>query len=82
MQIEILTPESMLYSGDIQQVRVPGTSGSFAVLHNHAPIMSTLEKGQIKITQHNGERIFFDILGGAIQVNKNIITILISSENL
>ncbi|MDD2565125.1 MAG: ATP synthase F1 subunit epsilon [Salinivirgaceae bacterium] len=82
MQIEILTPESLLYSGDIQQVRVPGTSGSFAVLHNHAPIMSTLEKGQIKITEHSGENIYFDIHGGVIQVTKNIITILISTDNL
>lgn len=81
MQIEILTPERMLYSGDIQQVKVPGTSGSFAILHNHAPIMSTLEKGQIKITKHGGKKIYFDIEGGVIQAADNIITILVSSNS-
>jgi F-type H+-transporting ATPase subunit epsilon len=82
MQIEIISPESLLYSGDVQQVRVPGSSGSFAVLHNHAPIMSTLEKGRIKVTKHGGQILFFDILSGAIQVKDNNITILVEKDNV
>ena len=81
MQLEIISPESLVYSGDVQQVRVPGTAGSFAVLHNHTPIMSTLEQGRIKVTKLGGQILYFDIQGGVIQVNNNIITILIDKEN-
>ncbi len=81
MQIEIVSPERMIYSGEVQQVRVPGSAGSFAVLHNHAPIMSTLEKGRIKVTKLGGHVLFFDILSGVIQVKDNSITILVDKEN-
>ncbi|MGI6478743.1 MAG: ATP synthase F1 subunit epsilon [Salinivirgaceae bacterium] len=80
MQIEIISPESTLFTGDVKQVRVPGSIGSFAVLHNHAPITSTLEKGVIKITQHDGEEVNLDILGGVIQVKNNNVKILVFSE--
>jgi F-type H+-transporting ATPase subunit epsilon len=75
--VEILTPEKKLYSGKASLVKVPGSNGSFEILRNHAPIISTLEKGQIKIVNENEQPVFFDISSGVIEVHKNIITILV-----
>lgn len=80
MQLEIISPEKVLYSGDIRQVRVPGSKGSFAVLHNHAPITSTLDKGIVKVTEHTGQELLFKILKGVIQVKNNTITVLVFKE--
>ena len=76
MKVEILTPEKKLYSGDANLVKVPGTKGSFEILKKHAPLISTLEKGQIKILDQKNEPVFFDISSGVIEVHKDIVTIL------
>ena len=49
MHLEIVSPEAKLFSGEIESIIVPGVSGSFQVLNNHAPIVSTLSAGQVKI---------------------------------
>jgi len=76
MQLEIITPEKKIYTGEIKLVQVPGSKGSFEVLKNHAPIISTLEKGAIKIIDLQDRVVFFDINGGVIEVNQNKIIIL------
>lgn len=76
MKVEILTPEKKLYSGEANLVKVPGTKGSFEILTKHAPLISTLEKGQIKIIDTNKQAVFFNISGGVVEVHKNLITIL------
>ncbi len=76
MKVEILTPDKKLYSGEADLVKVPGSKGSFEILTKHAPIISTLEKGQIKIIEKDNKPVFFDISGGVVEVHKNIITIL------
>jgi len=76
VKVEILTPEKKLYSGDANLVKVPGTKGSFEILKKHAPLISTLEKGQIKILDQKNEPVFFDISSGVIEVHKDIVTIL------
>jgi len=77
MYLEIITPDKQLYSGDINAVRVPGKAGLFEILENHAPIISTLEKGQIRLFEKLiQEPIFFDIDGGIIEAKDNKITIL------
>lgn len=75
MQLKILTPEKLLYDGKVEFLQVPGKMGSFGILKNHAPIISTLVKGQIKL-RTNGQEKLFDIPGGVIEVEKNIITVL------
>ena len=76
MKLEIITPEKRLFDGNIKLVQVPGTKGSFEVLKNHAPIISTLMNGKIKvITEHDIEE-FFEISSGIIEVKANFITIL------
>jgi F-type H+-transporting ATPase subunit epsilon len=79
VKIEIITPDSKIYSGEIRSVRVPGTSGSFQVLKDHAPIISTLVRGPVFISDDQGAEVKYEISGGVIEVNKNRIIILVDS---
>ncbi len=76
MELEVITPEKKLYEGDVQLVKVPGTKGSFEILHNHAPLISTLAKGTIKIVSEAAEDIYIDIKGGVIEVQQNKVIVL------
>lgn len=75
MFLEILTPDKKLFSGEVSSVTVPGTSGQFQVLNNHAPIISTLMKGIVKIKSPEGEKTF-EVNGGVIEVLKNKVIVL------
>ena len=76
MYLEIISKEKNIFSGHINLIKVPGTKGSFEVLFNHAPIISTLDKGEIKVVEVNGNEEFFKITGGIIEVNRNQVTVL------
>ena len=76
MYLEIITPDTKIFSGEIRLIQVPGTKGSFAILRNHAPIISTLEPGKIRIITQNGEENFFTIDGGIIEVKDNKVIVL------
>ncbi|OFY64596.1 MAG: ATP synthase F1 subunit epsilon [Bacteroidetes bacterium RIFCSPLOWO2_02_FULL_36_8] len=75
MKLEILTPDKKIFEGDIEAIKVPGSEGSFEALNNHAPIISTLEKGKIRI-RTTEETKFIEIDGGVMEVNKNKIIVL------
>ena len=75
MQFEILTPDKQLFSGEVSSVHVPGTKGIFQVLNNHAPIISSLGKGLVRIKTPEGEQTF-EINGGVVEVLKNKIIVL------
>jgi F-type H+-transporting ATPase subunit epsilon len=79
VKIEIITPDSRIYSGDILSVRVPGKKGSFQVLKDHAPIISTLDHGPVIIEDENRQVIKYEITGGVIEVKKNRIILLADS---
>jgi F-type H+-transporting ATPase subunit epsilon len=80
MYLEIITPEKKLFAGETELVKLPGTGGSFEVLMNHAPAISTLMTGQIKVKESNGTLSYFDIKGGVVEiVNYNIIVLVDSS---
>ena len=79
MNIEIVTPDKNIYSGEIKLVKLPGTDGSFEILKNHAALISTLEKGQIKVIDNNNDIKYFDIKDGVVEVLNNKITVLLSS---
>lgn len=49
MQLEVITPETKVFAGDVTAVQLPGIDGSFQILNGHAPIISALTKGSIKI---------------------------------
>jgi F-type H+-transporting ATPase subunit epsilon len=76
VKLEILTPEKSLFEGKINLINVPGSKGSFTILKNHAPIISTLEKGKIRIVTETNKTELIDILGGIIEVKKNSIIVL------
>lgn len=76
MHLEIITPETKLYSGEVKLIQIPGTRGSFEILKDHAPIISTLEKGRIKIEDKKGNTDYFEIQGGVIEAKSNNIIVL------
>lgn len=75
MILEILTPDKKIFEGEITSVTVPGKLGSFEILNNHAPIISTLEDGKLTVRANKTER-YFNILGGVVEVINNKITVL------
>ncbi|MGI6338371.1 MAG: ATP synthase F1 subunit epsilon [Bacteroidales bacterium] len=79
MKLEIITPDKKVYEGDIKSVRVPGKKGSFQVLKDHAPIISTLEKGSVIIIDQSDLETIFEVDGGIIEVKANRIILLTES---
>ncbi|NJO90568.1 MAG: ATP synthase F1 subunit epsilon [Chloroflexia bacterium] len=79
MELEILSPDKKIYSGKIKLVKLPGSKGSFEVLKNHAPIISTLEKGEIKVIDMNDDIQRFEITDGVVEVLENRIIVLVGS---
>jgi F-type H+-transporting ATPase subunit epsilon len=78
MKVEIITPDSTVFTGDnVGLIQLPGIDGSFEVLNNHAPLISVLKKGRIKLV-NKGEKTeqFFEINGGVIEVLNNKILVL------
>ncbi|HKK42645.1 MAG TPA: ATP synthase F1 subunit epsilon [Bacteroidales bacterium] len=76
MRIEIITPDKRVYDGDIKSVRVPGKKGSFQVLKDHAPIISTLDSGNVIVVDMAGVEKIIEIDGGVIEVKANKIILL------
>jgi F-type H+-transporting ATPase subunit epsilon len=79
MYLEIITPEKKLFAGEIKLLKVPGSKGSFEILKNHAPIISTLEDGIVKILNPEGAETIFNIGGGVIEAKENKIILLAES---
>jgi F-type H+-transporting ATPase subunit epsilon len=79
VKIEIITPDRKIYTGEIRSVRVPGRKGSFQVLKDHAPIISTLDAGPVIIADDQGTEVRFEITGGVIEVKRNRIILLADS---
>jgi len=85
MNLEILTPEKKLYSGEVYGVQMPGISGSFEVLEKHAPLISALKPGRLKILKDKSalssggqnHLVNFDIQGGFVEVLNNKVTVLV-----
>ena len=76
MIVEVLTLEEVLFSDEVKSVTVPGKSGRFEILHNHAPIISILNSGTIKLTDNNNKETSILIDGGSVEMSNNKITIL------
>ena len=89
MQLEIVSPQAQLYSGEVKSLTLPGASGSFQILDNHAPIVSTLVAGRVKIEGNiviekenqskftkEGDYTFLEIESGAIELSKNKVILL------
>lgn len=77
MTLEILTPEKKLYSGNVYGVQMPGISGLFEVLDKHAPLVSALGKGSLKVLETKNSSKNYIIQGGFAEVLNNKTTILL-----
>ena len=76
MLLEIITPETKVFEGEVKSVLLPGTNGKFEILNNHAPIISTLTEGEVRIIKKNDQKELFDINGGVIEIQNNKIIVL------
>jgi len=76
MHLEILTPEKKLWSDEVYGVQLPGIGGKFEVLDRHAPIVSALGKGVLKVLTDKQNARSFNIAGGFAEVFDNKVTVL------
>ncbi|MBQ3691392.1 MAG: ATP synthase F1 subunit epsilon [Bacteroidales bacterium] len=77
MKVEIISPESIVYSGEADLISLPGAKGAFEILQSHAAIISSLTKGKIKVKNKEQEQ-FFDISGGMVECSNNKVNILVN----
>ncbi len=77
MTLEILTPEKKLFSGDVYGVQLPGISGLFEVLDKHAPMVSALKEGKLKIFKEKNSSVTYTIQSGFAEVLNNKTTVLV-----
>ncbi len=77
MTLEILTPERKIFSGEVYGVQLPGISGLFEVLDKHAPLVSALKAGNLKVLRDKSTVSNYKIQGGFVEVLKNKTTVLV-----
>jgi F-type H+-transporting ATPase subunit epsilon len=77
MTLEILTPEKKLYTGTVYGIQLPGTDGLFEVLDKHAPLVSALGKGNLKILKDKNTTENYSIQSGFVEVLNNKATVLV-----
>lgn len=77
MTLEILTPERKIFSGEVYGVQLPGITGLFEVLEKHAPLVSALKAGKLKVLKDKSSFSFYNIQGGFVEVINNTATVLV-----
>ena len=76
MFLEITTPDKELFAGEVELVQLPGMDGLFEILENHAPLISILKRGKIKVQSEPGKIQHFEVNGGVVEVLKNQVLVL------
>jgi F-type H+-transporting ATPase subunit epsilon len=76
MKVEIITPDKTIFSGEAILVQLPGIDGSFEVLKNHAPLITILAKGEVRIQEINNKIQLFMVNGGVVEVLRNKVLVL------
>ena len=79
LQLRIVSPEKVEYNGAVESVLVPGTAGQFEILNDHAPIISTLQKGVVEYATKEG-KASLNILGGFVEVQKNVVSLCVEID--
>ena len=77
MKVKITKPDSTVYEGEAKLIQLPGTGGLFEILQNHAPIISSLGKGTLRLVTDSAETKTFDIRGGVVKGQQNDMMILV-----
>jgi len=75
IKVDIVTPEKMLYSGEVEMVTLPGANGQMGILRGHAPLLSTLDIGEIVLHRRDGND-YIAVSGGVVEVRPDKVTIL------
>lgn len=78
ISLKIYTPEGSIFEGMVSAVTLPGSLGTFAILKNHSPIISSLSKGKIKYTS-KGKETEIEVVDGFVEGNDNCVTVCIES---
>ncbi len=77
MELVVLTPEKEYFKGEIVSLTVPGVSGEFEVLKDHAPLVSALTAGEVKIKKKDGDILKFNVNQGFLEVINNDLALLV-----
>ena len=78
MQVVVLSPEKEIFRGSATAVKVPGSGGQFEILKNHAPIVSALSRGTVKVKQENNDTLSIEVEGGFVEVLNNEVSLLVT----
>jgi F-type H+-transporting ATPase subunit epsilon len=81
LQLEIVTPEKLAYEGEVDSVQLPGSEGELGVLPHHAPLVSTLGAGELRLRK-GGEEEFFAIVGGFLQVLPDKVVVMAETADM
>ena len=79
LQLKIVSPEKVEYDGAVERILVPGTMGQFEILNDHAPIISTLQKGTVEYVNTEG-KTSLEIQGGFVEVQKNQVSLCVELQ--
>jgi F-type H+-transporting ATPase subunit epsilon len=79
LDIEIVTPKKVIYSGTANMVQVPGSKSPFQILNNHVPIVSNLVEGILRIQKQDNSEISFNITSGVVELNNNKVSVIVES---
>ena len=77
LKLKIVSPERIVFDGEVVSVLVPGSQGEFEILNDHAPIISTLNKGVVVYGLPKGEKVRLEILGGFVEVQQNVVSLCV-----
>lgn len=75
MRLDIITAEKLVYSDEVSSVVAPGSAGQLGILPNHAPLLTSLKPGELKVLKE-GEESNIAVSGGFLEVLQNVVTIL------
>lgn len=75
MTLDIITPDRKVFSGQATSITFPGSEGQFQVLNDHAPLVSTLDRGPIVVQSASGQQVF-NVDGGVVEVLQNNVLVL------
>lgn len=78
MKVTVVSPERIVFSGEVDSVAVPGAKGRFEILNNHAPIVSVLTAGKVGCS--GKETLELDILGGFVEVARNEVSVCVETS--
>ena len=78
LQLTIVSPEKKLFQGEVNQVTLPGVMGSFTILPQHAPIVSSLTRGKILYVTADGTSQNLEVMGGFVEMNDNNVSVCIN----